>query len=87
MVIDNEIFKGGGRNNISRNNVENSIIINYKISENYNFNWNNVQILNKEILFFKICISEMLFIRRQINNLDKEIYGNAKQILGFIFLQ
>lgn len=52
---------------------QNSVIINYRISENHEFDWNGVHILNEKPSLAKQLISEMLFIKCQRKSLKSDI--------------
>jgi hypothetical protein len=49
-----------------------SVITKHRIAENHEFDWENVEILDKEPSFVKRSISEMLYIKKQHNGLNKQ---------------
>ena len=49
-----------------------SVISIHRIGSNHDFDWENVKILDKEPSYVKRSISEMLFIKKQQNGLNKQ---------------
>lgn len=52
------------KNHITRNTTQHSVITDHRISESHDFDWDNVEILDKENVLNK-RLSEMIFIRKQ----------------------
>ncbi|KAL6433579.1 hypothetical protein ACFW04_006577 [Cataglyphis niger] len=61
------------RNYIRRNTPSHSVITDHRLRHNHEFKWNNVKILDIELIYNKRLISEMLFIKRQNNSLNLPI--------------
>ncbi|XP_029672401.1 uncharacterized protein LOC115241033 [Formica exsecta] len=61
---------GEHRNHIRRNTTVGSVITEHRLEFDHDFDWNHVRILDSEKYLNKRLISEMLFIRRQINGLN-----------------
>jgi len=49
-----------------------SIISDHRINLNYNFKWNEVKILDSESSYNKRLISEMIYIKRQKQGLNRQ---------------
>jgi len=47
-----------------------SVIMKHRFNFSHEFNWENVEILDKERFLTKCLISEMIYIKRQNNNLN-----------------
>jgi len=58
------------RNHINRNTTTQSVITEHRINLSHEFNWDNVEILDKEQFLSKRLISEMIYIKRQKNSLN-----------------
>jgi len=58
------------KNYINRNTTFLSVITNYRIDYNHEFNWNDVEILDNEYFLSKRLLSEILHICTQINSLN-----------------
>jgi len=58
------------RSHIRRNTNTQSVITNHRVGFDHFFNWDEVQILDREPFLNKRLISEMLFIKRQKNGLN-----------------
>ncbi|KYN18663.1 hypothetical protein ALC57_09022 [Trachymyrmex cornetzi] len=58
------------RNHINRNNNNQSVITNHRLEFNHEFDWDGVQILDKERILNKRLNSEMLHIHMQKNGLN-----------------
>jgi len=58
------------RNHINRNTTSQSVITEHRINFSHEFNWDNVEILDKERFLSKRLISEMIYIKRQKNSLN-----------------
>jgi len=58
------------RSHIRRNTGQNSVIIEHRLKYAHDFDWNNVEILDEETHFNKRFISEMIYIKKQINSLN-----------------
>lgn len=56
------------RNNINREHA--SVLTEHRIEFDHDFDWNNVTILDHESFLFKRLVSEMIFIKRQVNSLN-----------------
>ncbi|KAM0724705.1 hypothetical protein ACS0PU_009089 [Formica fusca] len=61
---------GEHRNHIRRNSTVSSVITDHRLEFDHDFDWDHVRILDSEKYLNKRLISEMLFIRRQINGLN-----------------
>jgi len=42
----------------------------YRLSENHDFDWDNIEVLDTEKYYNKRLMSEMIFIKRQTNGLN-----------------
>jgi len=62
------------RNHIRKNTSQLSVITNHKLEFDNDFNWKEPEILDRESSLDKRLISEMLFIKRQKNNLNLQRY-------------
>lgn len=60
------------RLDINKKSGSPSVISEHRLSENHDFDWDNVQILDKESSFKKRSISEMLHIKKQVSGLNKQ---------------
>jgi hypothetical protein len=60
-----------------------SVISVHRIEENHEFDWENVEILDKEPSFVKRSISEMLYIKRQHRGLNKQ---SDTELLSEVYL-
>jgi len=49
-----------------------SVISNHRLKNNHEFNWGETRILDKELSYTKRLVSEMIFIKRQNNGLNKQ---------------
>jgi len=59
------------RNHIRWNISTRSVITDHRMQSEYDFDWNNVKILDEEPCYGKRClISEMIHIKKQENNLN-----------------
>jgi len=58
------------RNHINRNTTTQSVITEHRINFLHEFNWDNVEILDRERFLSKRLISEMIYIKRQKNSLN-----------------
>jgi len=58
-------------NHIKRNSVQNSVITDHRL-QNHGFKWDEVEVLDNEPVLGKRLMSEMIFIKRQINGLNKQ---------------
>ena len=54
-----------------RKNFTISVINNHKTYNNHKINWNNIEILDHEKSYKKRLISEMVFIKRQTNGINR----------------
>src|SRR5436190_52460 len=59
------------RNHINRNTSQSSVITDHRLS-NHEFDWDEVVVLDNEKVLGKRLISEMIFIHRQSNSLNKQ---------------
>lgn len=50
--------------------TNNSVITKHRLDFNHEFKWDDVKILDREVLYNKRLISEMLSIKRQHNGLN-----------------
>jgi len=55
---------------IQRNTNQSSIITEHRLEFSYDFDWNNVEILDEEIHFNKRIISEKIHIKKQSYSLN-----------------
>lgn len=58
------------RNHIRWNTSNSSVITDYRLEFNHDFQWNNIEILDNEPIRNKRLISEMLFIKNQKSSLN-----------------
>jgi len=58
------------RNHINRNTNTHSVITEHRTKFSHEFNWDNVEILDRERFLSKRLISEMIYIKRQKNSLN-----------------
>ena len=61
-----------------------SVIFNHCINFNYNFRWNKVKILDSDSFYNKKLISEMVYIKKQKQGLNKQ---NDTELLPESYLQ
>ncbi|KMQ90564.1 hypothetical protein RF55_9657 [Lasius niger] len=59
------------RAHINRHSVQSSVITDHRLLD-HDFDWENVRILDEEPILGKRPLSEMLFIKRQINGLNSQ---------------
>lgn len=58
-------------NNIRRDTTNYSVITDHRLESNHEFNWNDVDILDRKPRFTHKClISEIIYIKRQQNSID-----------------
>jgi len=57
-------------NDIWRHTSDHSVITEYRLDLNYDFDWEGTEILNQERFLYKWCVSEMLHIQLQKNSLN-----------------
>lgn len=50
-----------------------TLVTNYRINHNHNFNWQDVKILDNEPSYSKRLISEMVHVKRQKQGLNKQV--------------
>ncbi|EFN65551.1 hypothetical protein EAG_02161, partial [Camponotus floridanus] len=55
---------------INRNSLSSSVITDHRVNFDHDFKWEDARILDSESKFHKRLISEMLFIKRQSNDLN-----------------
>ncbi|KYN22492.1 hypothetical protein ALC57_05103, partial [Trachymyrmex cornetzi] len=60
------------RSDIKNKTRSPSVITNYRVNCNHEFNWNKVSILDKEHSYNKRLISEMVYIKKQKQNLNRQ---------------
>jgi hypothetical protein len=60
------------RNHIRRNTTNLSVITEHRLDFNHDFDWENVEILDKERFLSKRLVSEMLYIKLQKNGLNSQ---------------
>ncbi|KYQ59927.1 hypothetical protein ALC60_01023 [Trachymyrmex zeteki] len=58
--------------NINKKSKSPTVITSHRIDQNHNFDWDNVEILDREASFNKRLISEMVHIKRQTHGLNKQ---------------
>jgi len=58
------------KNHIQWNTSIRSIIIDHRLQEDHEFDWENIAILDEEFQYKKRLVSEMLHIRRQIHRFN-----------------
>jgi len=58
------------KNHINSNKITYSVIIDHRLEFSHEFDWKNVQILNRERFLSKCLISEMIHVKRQKNSLN-----------------
>ncbi|KYQ51746.1 hypothetical protein ALC60_09135 [Trachymyrmex zeteki] len=56
---------------INKKSKSPTVITSHRIDQNHNFDWGNVEILDRETSFNKRLISEMVHIKRQTHGLNK----------------
>jgi len=61
---------GEHRNHIRRNSTQSSVITDYHLLFNHEFDWNDVEVLDEEMNYKKRLISEMIHIKKQQNGLN-----------------
>lgn len=74
------------KNNINRISQTNNVITEHRINENHDFEWKNIEILDKEVILQKRLTSEMIHIYLQINSINikedtKKLYKPYLQLL------
>ncbi|KYQ50966.1 hypothetical protein ALC60_09904, partial [Trachymyrmex zeteki] len=57
---------------INKRSKSPTVITNHRIDQNHNFDWHNVEILDREASYNKRLISEMVHIKRQTHGLNKQ---------------
>ncbi|KYQ46149.1 Histone-lysine N-methyltransferase SETMAR [Trachymyrmex zeteki] len=74
------------RNHIRWNTSIRNVITEHRLQEGYDFDWDNVIILDEEPHYRKRLISEMIFVRRQTHglNLQMDMEGLLKAYLPII---
>jgi len=69
------------RNHINRNTITQSVIIEHRLNFFHEFDWDSVEILDRERFLTKRLISKMIYIKRQNNNFnlqsDTECLGDG----------
>ncbi|KMQ89133.1 hypothetical protein RF55_11264 [Lasius niger] len=60
---------GEHRNHITRNTIQRSVITDHRLLD-HEFLWDDVEILDEEPFLSKRLVSEMIFIKRQVNSLN-----------------
>jgi len=60
------------KNDINRNTRKHSVITEYRLDKNHEFDWDNPEILDKERYYYKRLISEMINIKSQRNALNMQ---------------
>jgi len=60
------------KGDINRKNGSLSVISNHRLENNHEFNWSGTRILDKESSYTKRLVSEMVFIKKQKNGLNKQ---------------
>jgi len=58
------------KNHINRNTTTHFVITEHRLNFFHEFDWDNVEILDKEWFLIKRLISEMIYIKRQNNRLN-----------------
>jgi len=76
------------RNNYKSTTAKSSVLTQHSLQFSHSFDWNNIQILDTEPNFFKRSISEMLYIKEQLNGInaqtDTELLDEYFFILNFL---
>ncbi|KYN29422.1 hypothetical protein ALC57_01134, partial [Trachymyrmex cornetzi] len=74
------------KNHIQWNTSARNVIMEHRLQEGHDFDWNNIVILDEEPHYRKRFISEMIFIRRQTHglNLQMDMEGLPKAYLPII---
>lgn len=49
-----------------------SVISEHRMNEQYEFDWDNVHILNNEASYVKRTLSEMIYIKKQTSGLNRQ---------------
>ncbi|KYQ57302.1 hypothetical protein ALC60_03737 [Trachymyrmex zeteki] len=57
---------------INKRSKSPTVITNHRIDQNHNFDWDNVEILDREASYNKRLISEMVHIKRQTHGINKQ---------------
>jgi len=57
---------------INKKNSVLSVVSNYRIEHNHDMNWSEAIILDKKPSYIKRTVSEMIYIKRQCDNLNKQ---------------
>jgi len=60
------------RNHIRRDTAQISVITNYRLQSNQEFDWDSVRVLDEEINYKKSLISEMIYIKKQKHELNSQ---------------
>jgi len=60
------------RGDINKKSGTFSVISNHRLGNNHEFNWSETRILDRESSYVKRLMSEMVFIKRQHNGLNKQ---------------
>jgi len=61
------------RSHIKRITNQSSVITEHRVKYGHDFDWNNVEILDKEPHYNKRLISEMIYIKKQTNSLNLQL--------------
>lgn len=60
------------RSDINKRSGSPSVVSSHRINLDHDFDWNNVEILDRESSYSKRLISEMIHIKKQPNGLNKQ---------------
>ncbi|XP_025271021.1 uncharacterized protein LOC112639907 [Camponotus floridanus] len=60
------------KKNINKNITNRFVITEHGLNFNHDFKWDDVKILDRETFYYKILISEMIYIKRQRNGLNSQ---------------
>jgi len=71
------------RSHIRRNTSQSSIITEHRVKFGHVFDWDNVEILDKEPHYNKRLVSEMIYIKKQTNSLNLQL--DTKRLNSFYF--
>lgn len=58
------------RNHINRNTTNQSVITDHRLNFDHEFEWDDIEILDREPFLKKRLLSEMMYIKRQNNSLN-----------------
>ncbi|KYN15935.1 hypothetical protein ALC57_11828 [Trachymyrmex cornetzi] len=58
------------RNHINRNTSQSSVITEHRLQTSHDFDWDNIKILDKESIWNKRLLSEMIHIKKQKHGLN-----------------